>query len=106
LIIASLDTLILPLTKLQHHLSEGPDVVLKVFKMKDEIKKLVAKLSTQCEINYFQDTRDSFAQGVQSRLEEKNSEISMKSSFIEPELLSLSDEKLKEYRDFDGLKSF
>jgi oligoendopeptidase F len=92
-----------PLVGLQNHLSEGPEIVLKVFQLEDEIRRVISKLYFQADINCLQDTKDSVAQGIKSRIEEKSSEISTKTSFIRPELLSLSDEKLKEYRKYEGL---
>lgn len=88
------------------HLSEGPEKVIEVFEKKEELLTSCHLLSIHAEVFFSQDGENSYAAGMQSRINTKYAEVISKISWINPELLALSDEKLKEYKEFPGMKPY
>ncbi|KAA6393863.1 MAG: putative oligoendopeptidase F, partial [Streblomastix strix] len=94
----SIDEMIVPLTKLKGKLNEGADIVVEAFKEKLE------KLEVYAKVNHFIDKTDSVHLAIYDRIYIKFTEVASQTSWIRPELLSLPDDKLKEYRKFEGMQ--
>lgn len=102
----TLDSLLEPIIKLKGKLHEGANIVVNLFGLGELLNRKLMKLTVHADIHHFQDTRDSSAQGRESKMKSYSAEISAKRSFIKPEILSLPSEQLKEYRDFPGLQPY
>jgi oligoendopeptidase F len=83
--------------KLKSHFSENELIILEAFKLEDEINQKVSKLILYAKLEYYGDNKKK--KKKLQRMNEKNSILFAKISFIRPELLSLSNEKLLKFRD-------
>ncbi|KAA6401745.1 MAG: putative oligoendopeptidase F, partial [Streblomastix strix] len=100
----SIDEMIEPLNKLKGKLNEGADRVVEAFKIKDQIQEKLEKLEVYAKVNHFIDKTDSIHLAIYDRIYSKFSEVASQTSWIRPELLSLPDDRLEEYRKFEGMQ--
>ncbi|MCI0182575.1 oligoendopeptidase F [Sulfoacidibacillus ferrooxidans] len=96
-----------PFASYRGHLHEGPERLLQYFQTAESLGERLGKLQIYAHILADQDTRTSFYQAMQSRIQMLGAEFAQKDSFFEPELLSLPvdqldgyvhDEKLRDYQ--------
>jgi oligoendopeptidase F len=78
-----------PLLGMKGTFKNGVENVLKAFELDALIDEKVDKLSIYASMKHYQNTKDTNAFSLYSKIDEKSSEISAKTSFIRPELLAL-----------------
>ncbi|MCP8615588.1 oligoendopeptidase F [Salirhabdus salicampi] len=89
------------ISEYQGKVTESADTLLSLLKLQDEISARLGKLFTYAHMRYDQDTTNSFYQELNTRAENLLTQASSAMSFIVPEILTLSDEKVQRYLDED-----
>ncbi|MBO8156285.1 MAG: oligoendopeptidase F [Bacillaceae bacterium] len=93
--------------KYQGKLSESAEQLLSMLKFQDEISMRIGKLYTYAHMRYDQDTTNSHYQELNSRAENLITLVSSAMSFITPEILSMSDEKIDSFlKENEELKQY
>lgn len=82
--------------KFEGKLGKSPDVLLKLFKLDDEIGIKIERLYLYSMLAKDTDMRVTLYQGMDDRIKGLYSKVQAVSSFIRPELLSLPSEKLSQ----------
>lgn len=91
----------------QGKLSESAEKLLSMLKFQDEISMRIGKLYTYAHMRYDQDTTNSHYQELNSRAENLITLVSSAMSFITPEILSMSDEKIDAFlKENEELKQY
>lgn len=94
------------ITAYRGKLNNSEETVLECFKLKDEISITLGKLVVYANMKSHENTADSKYQGPVNRVSSLAIEMSAVSSFIIPELLSMPEERLKEFIDAPSLKEY
>ena len=81
-------------------------IMLECFKLRDEISVTLGKLIVYANMKSHEDTGDSKYQGPVNRVSSLAVEMSAVSSFITPEILSMPEEKLREFIAEPSLKDY
>lgn len=92
--LARLEAMLPTLTGLQGTIGQGAHVLLQVLKLRDEISSLLWQVHVYAGRRYDSDTGDAQGQALNERVGTIVSRISEAMSFVDPEILSLSDETL------------
>ncbi len=87
-------------------LGDGPDVVAKLFDFDCEFDQAGERLGTYAHLRTTEDMADSRYQRMLGRYEHAATKAAEATSFIRPEILALSDKKLKEYAESKPLKPY
>lgn len=87
------------LVALKGKIGECAANLLAVFTTSDEIQKLLGKLICYSHQLYDQDTTNADSQALSGEAENVSNKISEMISFVEPEILEISDEKINEFID-------
>ncbi len=88
-------------------LSDSPENLLAVFKFEDEYFARLEKLRVYAHMRNDQDTANSKYQDLDARSASFVTEVSSAFSFITPEILSMSDEKIEQFlNENDELKTY
>lgn len=82
---------------LQGTLSQGPAALLRVYQVQEEIGKLAEQVLVYASLRSDEDTGNAHYQAMDERASTLMSQFSAAQSWINPELLSLSDEQLRGY---------
>lgn len=82
------------------------ETIAEYYKWDCEIGRKLSDIFCYASLRHSEDTRDSKAQSMYSRIYGRYVAISSASAFAKPEILSLSDEKLKEIMEDEKLKDF
>lgn len=89
--------LIPTIKQFQGKLGESADSLYKALDTQHEISKRLGKLYTYAHMRYDQDTTNSFYQGLNDRAENLYTQAGSAFSFIDPEILSMDEEKIKSF---------
>jgi len=92
--------------KFRGTLGDGPDALAKLFKFDVEFDQAAERLGTYAHLKTTEDMADSRYQRMSGRYDHAATLAAEATSFIRPEILALSDKKLKEYVDSKQLKPF
>lgn len=84
---------------LRENLVSSAKNLLEGLEFIQEIQKTVGHLYSYAHLKKDQDTRDQEAQALHGRVQELNTRLSSKTSFIVPEILTLSREQIEKYID-------
>ena len=87
-------------------LGESAATLLDCFKLRDELSITLGKLVVYANMKSHENTAESKYQGLSNRVSTLSVEFSSVTSFITPEILSIPDEKLKEYVEDPALKDY
>jgi oligoendopeptidase F len=85
------------LVKYQGELGTSSEKLFQVFQYQNGLSMRVSKLYVYAHLKSDQDTTNSFYQGLNDRASTLATQFSHFSSFIIPELLSISEEKIKQF---------
>ncbi len=78
-------------------LGKSADNLLKALEYQDEISMRLGKLYTYARMRYDQDTTNSFYQALNDRATSLYTEVSSAMSYIVPEILSVSEDKINRF---------
>ncbi len=92
--------------KFRGTLGNGPDALAKCFEFDCEFDQAGERLGTYAHLKTTEDMADSRYQRMSGRYEHAATLAAEATSFIRPEILALSDKKLKEYLESKQLKPF
>ncbi|HEX3601300.1 MAG TPA: oligoendopeptidase F [Lacipirellulaceae bacterium] len=92
--------------KFRGTLGDGPEALAKCFDFDCEFDQVAERLGTYAHLKTTEDMADSPYQRMSGRYEHAATLAAEATSFIRPELLALSDKKLKEYIDSKPLKPY
>jgi oligoendopeptidase F len=92
------------ITAYSGRLGESAKTMLECFTLRDEISIILGKLIVYANMKSHEDTSDSKYQGPVSRVSSLAVEFSAVSSFITPEILSMPEDRLKEFIADPSLK--
>ncbi len=92
------------ITSYMGRLSESAKTMLECFTLRDEISMTLGKLIVYANMKSHEDTSDSKCQGPVNRVSSLTVEFSAASSFITPEILSMPEDRLKEFTADPSLK--
>ena len=92
--------------KFRGTLGDGPDVLAKLFTFDVEFDQAAERLGTYAHLKTTEDMADSRYQRMSGRYDHAATLAAEATSFIRPEILALSDKKLKEYVESKPLKPF
>ena len=92
--------------KFRGTLGNGPDALAKCFDFDVEFDRAAERLGTYAHLKTTEDMADSNYQRMSGRYENSAMKAAEATSFIRPEILALSDKKLKEYIDSKQLKPY
>ncbi|MBD1383067.1 oligoendopeptidase F [Metabacillus arenae] len=81
----------------QGKLGESADVLYEALAYQDEVMERLGKLYTYAHMRYDQDTTNSYYQGQNDKAANLYTQASSAASYIIPELLSLDEEKVKQF---------
>lgn len=101
---SSLKKRIPEITAYRGRLGESAKTMLECFTLSDEISITLGKLIVYANMKSHEDTSDSKYQGPVNRISSLSVEFSAASSFITPEILSMPEERLKEFIAAPSLK--
>ncbi|WP_102347327.1 oligoendopeptidase F [Bacillus sp. Marseille-P3661] len=88
-------------------LAESAETLYKALETQYGLSERLGKLYTYAHMRYDQDTTNSFYQGLNDRAENLLTQASSAFSFIDPEILSIEEDKIKAYiNEHDGLKLY
>lgn len=102
----TLDKLLEDVVELKGKLHESADTLIRLFELDEVLNRKLTKLKGHADVHFAQNTRDSVAQGLRSKIDDYTAAASSKRSFINTEIVSFSQEKLKQYRDFPALQPY
>lgn len=85
------------LSKFQNQLSNSSKVLLDCLVLNDKLSQMVEKVYVYSHMKLHEDTSNSFYQGLADRAKSLSIKLASASSFILPEILSLSEITLKNY---------
>jgi oligoendopeptidase F len=92
--------------KFQGTLGDGPDALAKLFKFDSEFDQEAERLGTYAHLKTTEDMADSRYQRMSGRYDHAATHAGEAASFIRPEILALSEKKLKEYAESKQLKPY
>lgn len=92
--------------KFRGKLGDGPDILAKLFDFDCEFDQAGERLGTYAHLKTTEDMADSRYQRMLGRYEHAATKAAEATSFIRPEILALSDKKLKEYVESKPLKPY
>lgn len=92
--------------KFRGKLGDGPDILAKLFDFDSEFDQAGERLGTYAHLKTTEDMADSRYQRMLGRYEHAATKAAEATSFIRPEILALSDKKLKEYAESKPLKPY
>jgi oligoendopeptidase F len=81
--------------KFQGRLGEGPDTFLQALDVIEEVSKRAAKVRVYASMSSAVDATDQRAAAMSSKASSALAQVSAATSFVEPELLALGEEKLR-----------
>src|SRR5699024_7248961 len=81
----------------QGKLTDSADNLLQTFKLQDELSNKLGRLYTYSRMRYDQDTRNSFYQDMNARVENVLTLLSSSMSFIVPEILTMDEDKIESF---------
>lgn len=81
----------------QNKLSESAKLLYDALQYQDKLLERLGRLYTYAHMRYDQDTTNSFYQGLNDRIKSLYSQASSALAFIVPEILSVDEEKLKDF---------
>ena len=88
-------------------LGESSQNLARCLALRDTLNMKIGALYVYSFMKYHEDTRVSFYQELQQRITALNSQISAAISFIEPEILTIPDDKLKKFlKENKDLKAY
>ncbi|MCC7476715.1 MAG: oligoendopeptidase F, partial [Pirellulales bacterium] len=87
-------------------LGDGPDALAKCFEFDSEFDQAGERLGTYAHLKTTEDMADSCYQRMSGRYEHAATQAAEAASYIRPEILALSDKKLKEYVESKALKPY
>ena len=96
--IARLEAMLPDISSLQGTITAGAAALLKVLKLRDDISSLLWQVYVYAARRYDSDTGDSQGQSLSERASSLASRVSEIMAFIEPEILSLSDETISAWQ--------
>ncbi|KAH7817486.1 putative oligoendopeptidase F [Monocercomonoides exilis] len=102
----TLDSMIKPIEEFKGHLHEGPEKVVEVFRLDEQLDLKLHYLEVHMNLAVFEDRGDSEAQGMESMFNTKKADLSSKLSWVRPEILALPDETLNKYHEYSGMKEW
>ena len=103
----SLKTGISSFEQYQGHLGDTPEMLLNCLRLRDSLELIGDNLYVYAYLKLDEDNRVSQYQEMGDRISGLYSELSTATAFIEPELLSMDDEKLEAFmRDNPGLNLY
>ena len=73
------------------------DSLYEALQFQDELLERLGKLYAYSHMRYDQDTTNSFYQGLDDRMKNLYSQAASSLAFIVPEILSIDEEKLKDF---------
>ncbi|WP_096435722.1 oligoendopeptidase F [Alteribacter populi] len=79
------------------HLGDSAEQLFSALQYQDEISQKLGRLYTYAHMRYDQDTTNSFYQGLNDRASQLVSHVSSESSFLTPEILSISEQTLESF---------
>ena len=101
-----LDGLLEPILACKGKIHEGPQVLAQIYKLNVELQKKIHILDVHAMVATFQDLTNDYSKGMYSRITDKANEINSQLLWIDPEILSLPNEKLEDYKKYEDLKPF
>lgn len=87
--------------KFQGRLEEGPETFLNAMETMDEISRRAAKVRVYASMSSAVDATDQRAAAMSSKAASALAQVSAATSFVEPELLSIGEEKLRGWLNED-----
>ena len=87
-------------------LSSSKENLYKAVKLSEDASKIVQNLYVYTHMKQHEDTRINQNQASATKTEMLSTELSMATSYIVPEIISIEDEKLKEYLKDEKLKFY
>ncbi len=93
--------------KYKSHIMDSSDNLLDFLKLTEKQDRLMNKLFVYTKMSFDVDTKDNSSKSLMMKIEKLSEKLSEKYSFIEPEMLSSSYDKVLEYiKDNNGLKEY
>ncbi|HXF84034.1 MAG TPA: oligoendopeptidase F [Anaerolineales bacterium] len=83
--------------KFQGHLGDGPTVFIEAMSALDELSQRALKVQVYATMSSAVDTTDQRGAEMNSKAMSMQAQISAATSFVEPELLSIGEEKLRQW---------
>lgn len=88
-------------------LGESADQLYAALQFQDSLTERLGKLYAYAHMRYDQDTTNSFYQGMDDRIKTVYTQASSELSYIVPEILSIEEEKLKQFlQEKEGLRLY
>ena len=106
---AEVDDLVRSLTevkKFQGHLGEGPQTFLAAMDVIEAISRRAAKVRVYASMSSAVDATDQSAAAMSSRATSALAQVSAATSFVEPELLTIGEERLEGWLDQPGMELY
>lgn len=95
------------ITEFKGKVVSSSEELLKVLELRKDISRVISNVVTYAKMKLDEDTRVDKYQGFFARAEALSVKASEKVAFIEPEILSVSEEKLREFiQEQEGLKIY
>ena len=95
--INKVEDLITELKSYKGKLSKGKDNLYQVLKMSEDASRILEKLYVYTHMKMHEDTRINENQAIATKIEMLSTELSIATSYMTPELMSMDEEKLNEY---------
>lgn len=90
----------------KNKLGEDPETLLACLKTRDRIHMNSERIFAYARMHRDENNTDTTYQTLTGKAESLLSEVGEATAFVEPEILSIPDEKLAEYRKFEGLAEY
>jgi oligoendopeptidase F len=94
---ARVGTLLPGIEALQGTLHEGPAALLRVYEAQEELSKIAEQVLVYASLRSDEDTANAHYQAMDERASSLIAQVGAATSWVDPELLSLSDEQLRGY---------
>ncbi len=95
--LARLKSMLSELDRYQGRLHESPDTLLAALQTRDKIDIWIGKLSMYAGLKADEDTRITKYQAYRDRIASLAVQINQKKSYIEPEILRIAEDKIREF---------
>ncbi|PSL50913.1 oligopeptidase F [Salsuginibacillus halophilus] len=101
---AAVQQLLQQMTKFEGTLGDSSGQLYEALAMSDTIEERLSRVFVYAHMRYDQDTTNSYYQGLNDRAERLASEAGQAMSFLEPEILSIPEEKIQSFlQNHEGL---
>ncbi|MBI2743063.1 MAG: oligoendopeptidase F [Chlamydiales bacterium] len=94
------------ITAFKGHLAEGPEKLCSLFKTLFEIERVLSKIYTYAHLRHDEDVANDTYKKAYARISSLLFDLRQETSWIEPEILALPEEKLGQYLKAPALKEY